>query len=66
MCLLRGKMTGASVSFLEEQEKNEKDGDFSCSYFWVEKPRFEFPFSDILWSVIWTVGLLGPSDSRLA
>lgn len=44
MCVLRGKMTGAKVSFLEEKKKNEKDGDFYPSYFWVEKPRLDSLF----------------------
>lgn len=39
MCVLREKMTGTSVSFPEEQEKNEKDGDFLSFLFLVGKTK---------------------------
>lgn len=65
--MLRGKMTGANVPFSEEKKRNEKDGDFYHSYFWVGTSRVGFSFLDILWNVIWTEGLLsGPRDSRVA
>lgn len=54
-------MTGADVTFPEE--KDNEGGDFYCSHFGVKKPRVKFPFSDILWNVIPTVGFLsGPSS----
>lgn len=42
------KKTDVDVSFPEEKKKNEEDGDFYRSYFWMEKPRVEFPFSEVL------------------
>ena len=57
----REKVTAADMTFPEK--KDNEGGDFYCSHFGVEKPRVKFPFSDILWNAILTVGYLsGPSS----
>lgn len=52
--VLRGKNTGADVTFPEE--KDNAGGDFYCSHFGVEKPRVKFLFRHFYGNVKTTVG----------